>query len=274
MIESLLEEFILHIQVTPELLNETAFAAMMGNHENYFQTKFGYFLQRKLCLKYELGDFSIAFESYDTNDMVIRIEDVVHFIEWKAMTLPFITTKKAKEELKDKQCDNLVQLAWTNKKFQFEKTRNRKNKLKAKFWSAIAFIDFNESYYKEFSPQYDIQKKELDLLYVSGKIQNTSYGLKQTSPTEIDLMLDFKPCKKLILRKGCDGNVQLRIGFNIQEFTRVVKYSNWNVIGFGVLGKSGHVGKFTTAAPSVKYVKNRNKVMEKTLKTIAAQYTP
>ncbi len=88
MIDTYFKEFIQHIKNTPALLHETVFAAMMGDHEKYFQSKFGYFLYHKLSLSLDSDKFSLALESFDKNDMVIRAKDAVYFVEWKAMTLP------------------------------------------------------------------------------------------------------------------------------------------------------------------------------------------
>lgn len=140
MIHTLLNDFISAFgkktSYSQELQRETFYAAIQGDFERYIRWKFLWHIYDSK-FKSDCTDYSLALESYDRNDMIFKCGDEVHFVEWKAMTLPL--SNQNKTDLDKKFLDNFRQLCKSKLKLDMQ-TIN----LKANFWSAIVLVNFNK----------------------------------------------------------------------------------------------------------------------------------
>jgi hypothetical protein len=144
MIDTLLKKFIKELNQpkgsSPSpLQQETYYAAIQGDSERYIRWKFLNFIYQS---KLECSDFTLALESFDRNDMIFKCGENVHFLEWKALTLPVKNQDKAM--LHNKRFDNLKQLCKCSVKFEKMKASTGQS-LSAQYWSAFLLIDFDDS---------------------------------------------------------------------------------------------------------------------------------
>jgi hypothetical protein len=143
MIDILLNNFIdeldpLKSPNSHDIQQETYYAAIQGDSERYIRWKFLNFIYQS---KLKCSDFTLALESFDRNDMIFKCDEEVHFLEWKALTLPVKNQDKAM--LHNKRFDNLKQLCKCSVKFEKMKVSTGQT-LRAQYWSAFLFIDFDD----------------------------------------------------------------------------------------------------------------------------------
>jgi len=136
-----------------DLSEETSYSAMCGEFEKYIRWKFAYHMYKG---QFVLGKDTVSIESFDKTDMVFfdDLNSEVHFVEWKAMTLP-IAGQGVKEFINNKWSSNYNQLRKCNVKFNNlqSKTPPEHNAKSARFWSLFVFVDFNEGLIGQYNPR-------------------------------------------------------------------------------------------------------------------------
>jgi hypothetical protein len=158
MIDTLLNDFIQAFNrnsyYSKELQRETFYAAIQGDSERFIRWKFLNHIYHSKSKRKPI-DFSLALESFDRNDMIFTCGKEVHFVEWKAMTLPL---KNQNSVMRDKKrIDNLLQLFKSFVKLQEENNKHKNSKRskhkeyyndivqngQARYWSAFVYFRFD-----------------------------------------------------------------------------------------------------------------------------------
>jgi hypothetical protein len=166
MIDILLNDFIdeLDPQKSPHsqaIQQETYYAAIQGDFERYMRWKFLNFIYKNQTQgnastgkKPKEGktedpsdDFTISLESFDRNDMIFKCGNDIHFVEWKAMTLP--VRNQDNNTRYQKQIDNFRQLCKSCVKLEDLRKKRRVGQyyksLSSHFWSVFVYVDFQSS---------------------------------------------------------------------------------------------------------------------------------
>jgi hypothetical protein len=181
MIDMLLDDFIREIKTDQALLHETAFAALMGDHEEYFQRKLAYSIRNSPNI---LSDDTVAIESKKCDLVFFDSSNSkeIHFLELKAMTFPL--KGQGFGEFK-KKCKEL--------KKQLGTRCNQGIRINCVPWGLFVFIDFNDefiaSYAKKstlnYPPYYDLngifQKHDFSSFSSKGSSRNMKniFGVQQ-----------------------------------------------------------------------------------------------
>jgi hypothetical protein len=190
---------------------ETYYAAIQGDSERYIRWKFLNFIYQS---KLECSDFTLALESFDRNDMIFKCGKNVHFLEWKALTLPVKNQDKAM--LHNKRFDNLKQLCKCSVKFEKMKASTGQS-LSAQYWSAFLLIDFDDSLITHGTNPTQVKFDRHGNFQKYGDIDKTNSGRA----------LMINPFLSLGQHSPFQGSVSLK--FELYDFTNLIFSSSKNL---------------------------------------------
>lgn len=211
MIHILLDDFIREIKTDQALLHETAFAALMGHHEEYFQRKFAYSIRNSPNI---LPKDTVAIESKSCDLVFYRTSPTtIHFVELKAMTLPI------KGQGGDKFKRKIDEL-----KYQLEIRHKLQSSFQPSFqpslWSLFVFTDFNDAFKNGYIPKTQNKKYWFNFngLFQKYSASNVSQDFSKNNYNEI-----FKNKKlnwiELPLDKRFNRKAELRIAFLLDQWS-------------------------------------------------------
>jgi hypothetical protein len=217
MIDILLEDFIREIKTDQALLHETAFAAVIGDHERYFQRKFAYSIRNNPGVA---KDDTVANESYNQVDLVFfqRKQQIVHFVEMKSM--PFPLRNQDKDEFNTKNTSAKVKVQRTGRKL----LKDKSNKYTCQGWILFVYTDFNQTFIDQFAPDYPKKFRDrIKSFEWNGIFQNQYKFQASESFSKLNQknVLGKKQLNwiNLPLSNCFSGDCELRIAFDLIKIT-------------------------------------------------------
>jgi hypothetical protein len=207
MIDKLLKHFIREIKTDQALLQETAFAALMGDHEEYFQRKFAYSIRNSPNI---LPKDTVAIESKSCDLVFYRTSSkTIHFVELKAMTLPIRTQRGATFKRKKKELET-----------QLTEKYNLSTQPKRSLWALFVFTDFNDEFKNSYIPK---DQNEEDWFIFNGLFQKHKPSNVSKRYSERNYHEIFRNQKlnwiELPLDKRFNPEAELRIAFLLDQWS-------------------------------------------------------
>jgi hypothetical protein len=143
--------------------------------------------------------------------MIFKCGNEIHFVEWKAMTLPVKNQDSVMQ--REKRMDNLRQLCKSYAKFHGTPVLQQQN-LKTKFWSAFLYIDFDDNLinYGIKAPNIKFDRHGNFQKYKDISINNSGRTLMKS------------PLLSLAAQGTFVGSVNLK--FELKDFTNQITNAN------------------------------------------------